>query len=365
MKASIKFREDEKPLLRAKVPLSILGFPFQSGISASDSKGLCLNLSTFFESGPSLKIAYRPNDSWNPFSFIVKTGIGHFGSPISAPMTMSAEFNLISRGNPSFFLQFKPQIGDFSIRKSHRSPIPSTSQSSFFAAKIKSNAKEIDSDAEEHVDGSETPLQNGVYGPAQNCIFPGKNINGLSPETNAVSGICNLFSGIEMNARTVLPIKDRAVLKFRWGVKFPQELENRITESTAMISPWKIPLLVMSKISIEHVADESSKSKKTIGGDTDVAEGCLAVKRQLETMQAENSSLRRAVEELRSNFRSRKPILTGWNQDSGNYRENERNGGKSPAVRKVRRNAEKSSEFGGPAGITIEGDVNEELEGHY
>ncbi|KAL0014291.1 hypothetical protein SO802_001360 [Lithocarpus litseifolius] len=68
MKASLKFHEDQKPLLRAKVPLSILGLPFQSGVIAGESKELTLNLGTFSESGPSIKIAYHPNDTWNPFS---------------------------------------------------------------------------------------------------------------------------------------------------------------------------------------------------------------------------------------------------------------------------------------------------------
>ncbi|KAJ4971574.1 hypothetical protein NE237_004673 [Protea cynaroides] len=343
MKASIKFREDEKPLFRAKVPLDILGFPFQSGISAGDSKELCLHLSTFFESGPSLKIAYRPNDSWNPFSLVLKTGIGHFGSPISAPVTMSAEFNLIGHGNPRFLFQFKPQIGDFSIRKSYSSPTALFSQPFVFAG------KEIDPDAEE------SPLQNDVHGPPQNCIFPGKKINGYSSETNAVSAIGNLFSGIVLNARTLLPIRDRAVLKFRWGVKFPQELKSvfmadRIKESTARISLQNFPLLVMRKISVEHVAEEGSISQ----GDDDVANAYLAVKRQLETMQAENSSLKRTVEEeIRLDFHGGKP----GNQDSAIYDENEGNSGKSVVGRKERRNGgRKSSESSGPAGKTMERD---------
>ncbi|KAH0884654.1 hypothetical protein HID58_060750 [Brassica napus] len=122
MKASMKFREEKNPLLRAKIPLSILGLPFQSGIVAGESKELSLNLSTFFESGPSLKLAYRPNDSHSPFSLVVKTGTGPFGSPISTSMLMSAEFNLLGNKNsPTFMLHFKPRFGDFSIKKSHSS----------------------------------------------------------------------------------------------------------------------------------------------------------------------------------------------------------------------------------------------------
>ncbi|CAI0461319.1 unnamed protein product, partial [Linum tenue] len=110
--ASLKFRDEQKPLFRAKVPLSILGLPFQAGIAAGEAKELSLNLSTFFDSGPSFKVAYRPNDSWNPFSLVLKTGSGSFGSPTSSAMVMSAEFNLVGKGNPSFMLHFKPRFGE-------------------------------------------------------------------------------------------------------------------------------------------------------------------------------------------------------------------------------------------------------------
>ncbi|CAI0424547.1 unnamed protein product, partial [Linum tenue] len=78
--ASLKFHDEQKPLFRAKVPLSILGLPFQSGIVADEAKELSLNLSTFFDSGSSFKVAYRPNDSWNPLSLVLKTGSGSSGS---------------------------------------------------------------------------------------------------------------------------------------------------------------------------------------------------------------------------------------------------------------------------------------------
>jgi hypothetical protein len=71
-----KPKNKKEKLLTAKVPLSILGLPFQSRIVAGESKELTLNLGTFFKSSPSLKIAYCPNDTWNPFSLVVKTGTG-------------------------------------------------------------------------------------------------------------------------------------------------------------------------------------------------------------------------------------------------------------------------------------------------
>ncbi|KAJ4904899.1 Uncharacterized protein Rs2_18850 [Raphanus sativus] len=141
MKASMKFREEKNPLFRAKVPLSILGLPFQSGIVAGESKELSLNLSTFFESGPSLKLSYRPNDSHSPFSLVVKTGTGPFGSPVSTSMLMSAEFNLLGNNSstPTFMLHFKPRFGDFSIKKSH------SSSSGFISGEEDSSIEVVDS----------------------------------------------------------------------------------------------------------------------------------------------------------------------------------------------------------------------------
>ncbi|CAL0331456.1 unnamed protein product [Lupinus luteus] len=121
MKASLKFREDQKPLLKAKVPLNILDIPFQSGVVSGESKELTLNLATFFQSGPSIKFSYRPNDSGNPFSLILKTGTGSFGSPVSSSVVMSCEFNLHTRngsGNlsPVFMLHFKPRSGGCGVK---------------------------------------------------------------------------------------------------------------------------------------------------------------------------------------------------------------------------------------------------------
>ncbi|KAL9664317.1 hypothetical protein QQ045_014889 [Rhodiola kirilowii] len=88
----------QKPLLRAKVPLNVLNFLFQSGVVAGQTKKLSLHLSTCFESGPSLKLVYKPNDASNPFTLVVKTGTGKYGSPIDSSMVRSAEFNLVGHG---------------------------------------------------------------------------------------------------------------------------------------------------------------------------------------------------------------------------------------------------------------------------
>ncbi|KAM0978217.1 hypothetical protein ACFX2C_014212 [Malus domestica] len=284
MKASVKFREDQKPLMRAKVPLSILGLPFQSGIVAGESKELTLNLGTFFESGPSIKIAYRPNDAWNPFSLVVKTGTGSFGSPISSSMLMSAEFNLLGRGrNPSFMLHFKPQFGDFSIKKS---------QSSVF----------------EKIVGSQNDSA-VVETPVVEAEFSGKKITVLPSENPADGVLTGVFSGMEVAARTSMPVRNRAVVSLRWGVRVPAEVKRSGANPTAGIAFQKIPFLVMNKIGIEHVegGDSNGKTTKaaaedkgvTFPGNGEVAEACFRVKHQLEALRTENGLLRKAVEDLR------------------------------------------------------------------
>ncbi|CAH1418367.1 unnamed protein product [Lactuca virosa] len=170
MKASMKFREEQKPLFRAKAPLKILGFPFQSGMVAGESKELSLNLSTYFESGPSLKVSYRPNDSLNSFSVVLKTGTGHFGSPISSSFNMNSEFNL-SRGgqNPRFFVHFKPQFGDFIVKN------------------------------------------------VQSSVFK-KQITGVVDEDAPVKGV---LSDVEMTATTAVQLRKNTTLSFRWGFRVP------------------------------------------------------------------------------------------------------------------------------------------------
>ncbi|GMN55900.1 hypothetical protein TIFTF001_025019 [Ficus carica] len=340
MKASVKFRDDQKPLFRAKVPLSILGLPFQSGIVAGESKELTLNIGTFFESGPSVRIAYRPNDTWNPFSLVVKTGTGHFGSPTASPMLMSAEFNLLSRGNPRFMLHFKPQFGDFSIRKS---------QSSVFDNLVKPQNGVAAEEDDGSVEVVETPVM-------MNGSFAGKKIALFPSDTPSIAG---LFSGMEVATRTAVPVKNRAVVSFRWGVRVPSEIKNL----TAGFSFQKIPFLVMNKIGIEHVDGHDSKTAnnaKAPLGNADVEEACFTVKRQLEVLRAENGLLRKAVEDLRREFAG--DSSAGSFESGGKYGEFDRNGSKNNRGKSDRRsNEKKASEYGGFAGKSAEEDVSEEL----
>ncbi|PIM98130.1 hypothetical protein CDL12_29396 [Handroanthus impetiginosus] len=287
MKASIKFRDEQKPLLRAKIPLNILNFPFQSGICAGESKELSLNLSTFFDSGPSLKFSYRPNDSQNPFSFIFKTGIGHFGSPTKSPLTMSAEFNLIGNQNPSFFIHFKPDFGDFSLKKSHSSGF------------VKNLGEKVNGG----VLGEDSFVNNGY--------FKGTGFFPATVESKAAAGLVmnGLVKGAELSAKTSLPLRDFAVVNFRWGLRVPAH-DASSNEVDAVVLGAKVdrdrtaairlPLLVMNKIGIEHVAKDNSKREKV--GPDNLTQACLDVKKQLEAIQAENGLLSKALSDLRSDI---------------------------------------------------------------
>ncbi|KAL6987009.1 hypothetical protein U1Q18_012768 [Sarracenia purpurea var. burkii] len=353
MKASIKFREDQKPLYRAKIPLNILGFPFQSGIVAGESKDLALNLATFFDSGPSLKIAYRPNDSMNPFSLVFKTGIGHFGSPISSPMSMSAEFNLIGTQNPSFFIHFKPQLGNFSIKKSQSSDFVKSTNS-----KLKSKSNGALSNDDGFADVFESPVAANIQYSPENGPFSYKKIVVLPSESEATNLIRSLLIGTEASAKTVLPITNRAAVSLRWGFRFPPPeamatAKKRNPMAGMGISFQQFPLFVMNKIGIEHVTEDSRDAIQSLNSPASeiLGETCLAMKRQLEVIQAENGMLRKAMDDLKSEFSSGKWTIT--------------TGGAGSRIDRRSSGDKKASEFSTFGGEGAEGEGNEEAKKAY
>lgn len=276
MKASIKLRDEQKPLIRAKIPLNILGFPFQSGIVAGESKELSLNLTTHFESGPSIKLAYRPNDSINPFSLVFKTGIGHFGSPISSALNMSAEFSFVNGGqNPSFFVHFKPQFGDFTVKKTHSSAF------------------------KKQINDEDSPVVVDLFNNSNKFKF-------------SESPLAGVFSDVEWAATTAVPLRKNATLNFRWGFKLPATEDTatvlmkksmNMNRSTAAISFQKLPVLLINKIGIEHVArSDCGKLSKVGPGDGDMADAFLIVKKQMEIIQAENGMLKKTMDNLKGEF---------------------------------------------------------------
>ncbi|KAK4755243.1 hypothetical protein SAY87_009000 [Trapa incisa] len=360
MKASLKFRDDQKPLIRAKIPLNVLGLPFQSGIVAGESKELTLNLSTFFESGPSVRVSYRPNDSWNPFSLVVKTGTGPFGSPISSSMSMSAEFNLLNRGNPTFMLHFRPNFGDFSVKKSQSSVV-----------KPKKSIVAMEDASVEVVDAPSPPKANGNYMLDNTALF-GKKIASLTPGSPEVA-ISGVLSGMEVAARTVVPVHSRVAVNFRWGVRVPGEVGNAF-KPTGGVTFEKVPFLVMNKIEIEHVHDFNSKQDQkaqdmasakgqTFAGSSDVAEACFSVKRQLEILQAENGMLRKAIDDLRQEFSARGFSTSPMSASNlGRHSEAERNGSRVPSGKAGGRSSDKKHvDSGGVAGKSLEADMSDEL----
>ncbi|KAG6743792.1 hypothetical protein POTOM_052494 [Populus tomentosa] len=111
-------------------------------------------------------------------------------------------------------------------------------------------------------------------------VFCGKRITVLPPVT--ASAVAGLVSGVEVMVKTRLPVRSKAVVSFRWGVRVPAEIKSG-GESTAGINFRTIPVFVMNKIGIEHVdgRDERSKKEGATGkvemdsGNAEVAEACL------------------------------------------------------------------------------------------
>ncbi|KAI4371261.1 hypothetical protein MLD38_019522 [Melastoma candidum] len=359
MKASLKFREDQKPLVRAKIPLNILGLPFQSGVVAGNAPELTLNLSTAFDSGPSLRLSYRPNDSSNPFSLSLKTGSGPFGSPLSSSLSFSAHFNLLHQhtlSNPIFTLNFSPSFGDFAFKKKVRSL---DVDPSLWRGKKVGNANGVSSeDDDSSIEVVENPTKVG---------FGGGGIGRFRELSRNVvdvrASVSGLLSGMEVGARSEVPVMGRAVMSFRWGVRVPVELGALNSSKLS-----KFPFLVMNKIGIEHVHCRESKesnqgckkmddgkeiSDRTHGAGSEMAEGWYLMRRQLDMLKDENGELRKAMEDLRYEFASKR---------GGSYRDADR----SSSVKSDRwvGNADRSTPSDASTGYPgkgIEGDVSEEL----
>ncbi|XP_020592818.1 uncharacterized protein LOC110033242 [Phalaenopsis equestris] len=308
MKASLKFREDQRPLARAKIPISILSIPFLAGAAAGDKRDLRLDLTTAFESGPAFRVSYRPNEPFNTFTLSVKTGIGAFGSPVGAPFSMITEFNLSSprgvSGSPIFSVVFKPRLGDFCFRKSASSSSP--------------RGIIPVSDGEEMFPPSPSPA------PGSNGIHHGGKANGIMVNLPAARGeIGGLISGIDVTARSVLPIRSRAMIGFRWGFRMPRELQSSFSMDT--FSMTNLPMLVMNKIFIKHIPADA-KSKLLQNSEPNVAAGqvtqaCKSVMQDIAALQNESATLRKTVEGLRekidsSCFPSEKVFAAIGNKDS-------------------------------------------------
>eukprot|EP00249_Psilotum_nudum_P014106 c24672_g1_i1 orf=60-1271(+) len=127
MKASVKLRDGQTPLIRVKLPVKLLGIPLFSSAALGNRQELALRVGTSLEAGPAFEVVYTPytpNGLARSLSLVLKTGCGPWGSPVRAPVAMAAEFNLLSGNSPAFRLWVKPQVGDFGLSKGFCCPVP-------------------------------------------------------------------------------------------------------------------------------------------------------------------------------------------------------------------------------------------------
>ncbi|XP_008461888.2 uncharacterized protein LOC103500380 [Cucumis melo] len=291
MKASIIFREDQNLTFTAKIPLCFFGLPFRSAIYLPDSDNLSFTFATFFRSGPSFNLSYRPNHALNPFSLALKAGIGLFGSPIDSPMTFAAEFNLPGNQPPRFFLHFRPQLGDFTLRRSVQSGI------AIFNFPYRNLISQVDDDASalsrgKSIDGPETP-DLGLGNPV------------LSSQRTDCSEVFNrvddVFSTMEINARSTFKVGDSTAVKFRWSMWFPTSMKK--DEFTAKAPLSKMPYLALGKIKIERAAaSEGERESNGAGGAGEFS----GMKKHLEDLWKESRWLKKNVEQLQSEIGEQK-----------------------------------------------------------
>ncbi|KAG9452240.1 hypothetical protein H6P81_005144 [Aristolochia fimbriata] len=258
MKASLKLREERRnPLLKAKVPVTVLGLPFVSGVTAGDPSDLSFHIRTSSDAGPSLSFAYKPNDRFNPFTLTLKSGVGVLGSPDSSPLILAAHFSLVGRASPSFSIQIRPRFGNFFLKRTALSssllcpsPVPASD-----------------------------PLKENGGNPA------------LLTDFKSASGF---FSGVSVSANTELPVTKRAAVRFRWGVNFPVDLGKQL------------PFLTVEKVSVGRVEEAKPRSAsdspvKDAGDDVDVLKGmCLWMGREVDALRRENKFIRESIEDLKS-----------------------------------------------------------------
>ncbi|XP_062073696.1 uncharacterized protein LOC133777948 [Humulus lupulus] len=321
MKLSLKLQGDRHdqstlhhqiPLVTAKVPISIFNQPFLTSVSTtptatttSPSSHLSFSLSSFFKSGPSLKFTYSPTSATSPpFSLSLKSGLGLFGSADESPLVFKAHFTFSST-NPSFSLHFKPQFGNFSLRKTTFSN-PNGDRVSGSASvrdiSLESGGLEDGFVPEGSSGWQELKLEpcsgkNGVVGGDSNEGKSGVYTNGgversLSWKEPEKDGI---FSGIAVMAKTVLPVTKRVTMNMRWGVGLPSNLGS------------KLPCLTLNKIGIERVEEENEeeknknkkKSDESNVSDLELLKGmCFWMKRDLELLEKENKEMKQSLEKM-------------------------------------------------------------------
>ncbi|KGN58622.1 uncharacterized protein LOC105435123 [Cucumis sativus] len=291
MKASLIFREDQNLSFRAKIPLNFFGLPFRSSVHLPDSDNLSFTFATFFRSGPSFNLSYRPNQALNPFSLAIKAGIGLFGSPIDSPMTFAAEFNLPANQPPRFFLHFRPQLGDFTLRRSVQSNITN------FKLPYRNLISQVDDDVSAFTRGK------SVVGPETPDLGLGNPV--LSSQridfSEALNRVDDVLSTMEINARSTFKVGDSTAVKFRWSMTFPTCMKK--DEFTAKAPLSKMPYLALGKIKIERAAaSESERESNKAAGAGEFS----GLKKHLEDLWKESRWLKKNIEQLQSEIGEQK-----------------------------------------------------------
>uniref|UniRef100_A0ACD5Y3V4 Uncharacterized protein n=1 Tax=Avena sativa TaxID=4498 RepID=A0ACD5Y3V4_AVESA len=111
---------------------------------------------------------------------------------------------------------------------------------------------------------------------------------------------------MRLTTRSMLPLWNKASLRFQWGLRVPPELKAALADDgygrkAGNLAVSKLPLLVMNKITIEHTPRQHLKSegeKKSAAAAQ--GEGFSLLKRQLEALNDESIMLRHSVEGLRA-----------------------------------------------------------------
>ncbi|KAL5862546.1 hypothetical protein ACOSQ3_000060 [Xanthoceras sorbifolium] len=339
MKLSLKL-QDEHPLLKAKIPITIFSHPFTSSLittaTSATPQDLSFSLSTNFSSGPSLRFTYTPvsttsvttttattTTTTSPFSLSLKSGLGLFGSPHDSPLIFSAHFSLSptnpSSVTPSFFLHFKPQLGNFSLRKttSSSNPSPTISGSHSVSGAHLQSGSSSNSEFTNGLVSNEASgwqdLKLETTNATENGFanFNSSFHNGVD-SSNGIGFVKEramvwrdgkkggFFTGISVKANTELPVTKGVMLNLRWGVNFPADSEV------------KLPYLTVNKIGIERVekVEEVKKNKKKNvegnAGDLELLKGmCFWMKRDLEALEKENRDMKQCLEEMRMGVSAR------------------------------------------------------------
>uniref|UniRef100_A0A7N0V817 Uncharacterized protein n=1 Tax=Kalanchoe fedtschenkoi TaxID=63787 RepID=A0A7N0V817_KALFE len=298
MKLSLKLRDEPQhktPLIKAKIPITVLTLPFTSGFVAGDSSDLSFNLTTNFPSCPSLRLSYAPTSqtvNGPPFSVSLKSGVGLFGSPRDSPLVISADLNLFTDRNPSFMLHIKPKFGHFSVHKTaHSNPSSKSGHGSNSGSGDESglvgwSSIDIESGgrAEKFLNGNGKGSGGFGFGMERPVTWRDLKMDSLGEKDG-------ILSGFKVRARSELPLPSKLLVNFRWGVNFPADVTKQL------------PFLTVDKIGIQRVEEvkEVKKVEQSRVGQVEKLSGMYSwLRKDLEELQRENRGLRRSLEEIKA-----------------------------------------------------------------